>query len=112
MAQTGRISEGIELLRPFAEKGNPEAQFGIATGLIMIGATQSNNVIIGWVRKAAAQGLPQAVSLMSEAYRFGEFGLNTNVEMSEMWRKAEGNKALIQRCLSREHKVEGKLNSQ
>jgi len=99
LAKEDRFDEALRLLRPYAEQGDPQAQFDMAIGLIERGGKVNNREVIKWVRKAAAQGLPQALGFLSNAYRWGEYGLHTDSVVADMWESARTNTDLIPKCL-------------
>src|SRR5712671_1113068 len=91
LAKDGRYDEAIRLLRPYAEKGLPAAQFDIALGMVLKGDTNDNSEIVIWVRKAALQDYPQALGFLANAYRWGEYGLPTNNVIAKMWDSSRTN---------------------
>jgi len=99
LAKEKRFDEGLRLLRPYAEKGNPDAQFGMAMGMVQKGGEVNNREVIDWMRKAASQGQQEAVGLLSESYKWGNFNLPTNQVMAEMWKNALTDTNQIQECL-------------
>ena len=75
LAKEKRFDEGLRLLRPYAEKGNADAQFGMAMGIVQKGGEVNNREVIDWMRKAASQGQQEALGLMSESY----IAINNNI---------------------------------
>ncbi|MEI7534907.1 MAG: hypothetical protein WCK57_11110 [Verrucomicrobiae bacterium] len=99
LAKEKRFDEGLRLLRPYAEKGNPDAQFGMAMGIVQKGGEVNNREVVDWMRKAASQGQQEALGLLSESYRWGNFNLPTNQVMAEMWKNALTDTNQIKACL-------------
>jgi TPR repeat protein len=102
LAKAGKYDEALNLVRPYAEKGNAEAQFTMAIGLVEKGGETNNSQIVWWARKAATQDYPQALGFLANAYQWGEYGLPTNNVMSAMWSSSETNAAMITKCLDYE----------
>ena len=99
LVQQQRFDKAVNLLRPYAKKGNPEAQFSVATWLFVEDERDpKNQEALGWVRKAAAQGHQQSLELLANSYRWGHNNLPTNQVMSEMWLNAARDTNRIPEC--------------
>ena len=105
MAQQ-RYNEALNLIRPYADKGNPEAQFSVAFILVQRDEEKANGTdVLNWTRKAASKGHRHALEVLSHSYRYGHFNLPTNREMAEMWRSALIDTNRIPECLRFERTV-------
>jgi len=63
------------------------------------GGEVNSREVVDWMRKAASQGQREAVGLLSESYKWGNFNLPTNQVMAEMWKNALTDTNQIQECL-------------
>lgn len=104
-AKQKQYDKGLALLRPYAEQGNPDAQFATAIGIIQKGGNINTKEVLDWTRKAASQGQREAISLLSESYRWGNFNLPTNQVMSDMWKDAATDTNRIPECMNYERSI-------
>ena len=106
----GRLDEALDLLRPYAETGNAEAQFGMSVILDMSAGERAerkaeHSASLAWLRKAAAQGHQHALETLADAYERGWYNLPTNQVMAVMWRNAARETNRIPECLGFESNI-------
>ena len=66
----------IEQVKQAADKGNAYAQFAYGRHLIVTNPNeQSKDLSLEYFGKAQQQGLPDAIAAISEAWRYGDFGI-------------------------------------
>ena len=66
----------IEQVKQAADKGNAYAQFAYGRHLIVTNPNeQSKELSLEYFGKAQQQGLPDAIAAISEAWRYGDFGI-------------------------------------
>ncbi len=104
--ENGDYKTAFNLILPYAESGDAEAQFAVALILGWGYSPDSANPSIAeresrslmWIRKAAVQGHPQATDLLSDSYKNGWYGLAKNSELSECWASAANSTEVARRC--------------
>lgn len=71
--QSKRYADAMRLMRPFALRGDPAAEF-IVGNILADGLEQPRNVSLGlqYMMKSADQGYPQALGAMGMRYVFGQ----------------------------------------
>lgn len=100
--EAGDYRLAVEIARPLAEKGDPEAIFTV--GFVMLEWLQdpfpkekpahSADDAMCWIWKAAKLGLTQAASTLRVGYEWGRYSLPRNETLSLCWKAVEiGDKA-------------------
>jgi TPR repeat protein len=85
-ARTGDYPTAFRLLTPFAEAGNPDAQFVL--GVLYErgrGVPEDTEVAARWYRRAAEQGLPEAQNNLGALYSAGEGVPHDHAEAKKWW---------------------------
>jgi len=104
------FGKAIEIAWPKAQSGDPEHQFGV--GYLMLlwldaptpkaPPRYSLQEATAWIRKAAAQDLPQAAGFLRSGYEWGRYGLPKNPELEACWRKVESAEQRAAACIAKE----------
>lgn len=84
-----------DVLLPFADAGNHEAQFSIGLLILWdsegqifrVEQSEREHRAIAWIRRAAGRGNERAVRAMYGAYERGWYGLPKSGELEECWRR-------------------------
>ena len=102
--ERGDLKSAYNLIYPYAENGDAEAQFTVA---LIIGwgynpddlsPSNQEKSSLEWIRKAAIQGHPKATKLLSDSYKNGWYGLESDVELSQCWLSAANKKDIANHC--------------
>lgn len=59
-----------------------------------------------WIRKAAAQDLPQAAGFLRSGYEWGRYGLPKHPALEACWRKVENGEQAAVICISQEEEAQ------
>jgi hypothetical protein len=112
--QQGDFATAINLALPKAQAGNPEHQFGV--GYLMLlwldapspkePPRHSLDDAVVWIRKAAAQDLPQAAGFLRSGYEWGRHGLPKHPALEACWRKVENGEQAAVICISQEEEAQ------
>lgn len=104
--ESGDYGKAYDLTYPFAESGDPEAQFSLGLFLGWGFGHDSENPSeqereqrsLLWIKKAAVQGHDKATKLMSDAYAHGWYGLSKDEQLSLCWKEANNNPIKAKEC--------------
>ena len=87
--QQGNFTQAVQLLRPWAERGDAQGQYGL--GLMHYhgrGVAQDDTKAREWLEKAAAQGYAQAQFNLGVMYASGRGVAQDYAKAREWWEKA------------------------
>ncbi len=108
----GLLKKAYDLMLPCAEAGNPDSQLTVG---LLIDSDEEGHIeqwsederdreALKWIRKAASNGLEEAIIEIANAYAYGWLGLPENSELERCWRGAIDDKTQIPQCLEKEGK--------
>lgn len=106
----GDYRSAIDIVLKQAEAGNPEMEFWVGyLHLEWLGdpdakepPTHQADEALEWIRKAAAQGSPQAAGVLRSGYEWGRYTLPKNPALEACWRKVESGEQEAGVCLAAE----------
>jgi hypothetical protein len=112
--QAGDFGKAIDLAVPKAKAGDPEFQFSVGYLAVMWLEAPSPKEpprysleeALSWIRKAAAQGSPQAAGFLRSGYEWGRYTLPKNPALEACWRKVESAEQLAGVCIKAEKKAQ------
>ena len=104
--EKGEYKTAHDLILPYAESGDAEAQFTLALiygwGYSPVKDTPSdlekNELSLIWIRRAAIQGHRRATKLISDSYKNGWYGLSKNIKLSKCWSDAANSEDKAKHC--------------
>jgi len=112
--EAGDFGKAIDLALPRAHAGDPEFQFSVGYLVVLwLEATSPKEPpqyslaeAISWIRRAAAQDLPQAAGFLRSGYEWGRYTFPKNPELETCWRKVElaEQNALV--CITKEKQAQ------
>jgi len=116
--EAGDFGKVIDLALPRAHAGDPEFQFAVGDMAVLWLEAPSPKEpprytlaeAISWIRKAAAQDLPQAAGFLRSGYEWGEYTFPKNPELEACWRKVELAEQSAQVCISEEKQAQHSIN--
>ena len=112
--EAGDFGKAIGLALPRAQAGDPEFQFSVGyLAVTWLEAPSpkepprySLEEAMSWIRKAAAQDLPQAAGFLRSGYEWGHYMLPKNPTLEACWRKVESAAQRAATCIAAEKRMQ------